>query len=86
MKENVKWIIIDGPPGIGCPVNASLSGVDFVVIVNIDKSVSYRGIKNDIDLGKDVAKFYGGGGHPKASGSPVGDDIRSQLLDLIFSR
>ncbi|MFO7524683.1 MAG: 4Fe-4S binding protein, partial [Ignavibacteriaceae bacterium] len=32
-KENVKWIIIDGPPGIGCPVNASLSGVDFVVIV-----------------------------------------------------
>lgn len=33
MKENVKWIIIDGPPGIGCPVNASLSAVDFVVIV-----------------------------------------------------
>ena len=32
-KENVKWIIVDGPPGIGCPVNASLSGVDFVVIV-----------------------------------------------------
>jgi MinD superfamily P-loop ATPase len=23
-KEKVKWIIIDGPPGIGCPVNASL--------------------------------------------------------------
>jgi MinD superfamily P-loop ATPase len=30
---NIKWIIVDGPPGIGCPVNASLSGVDFVVIV-----------------------------------------------------
>jgi oligoribonuclease NrnB/cAMP/cGMP phosphodiesterase (DHH superfamily) len=60
--------------------------IDFVVIVNIDKSVSYRGIKNDIDLGKDVAKFYGGGGHPKASGSPINDEIRSRLLDLIFSR
>lgn len=39
-KEAVKdvtgkteWIIIDGPPGIGCPVNASLSGSDFVVII-----------------------------------------------------
>jgi MinD superfamily P-loop ATPase len=26
-------IIIDGPPGIGCPVIASISGVDFVLIV-----------------------------------------------------
>jgi MinD superfamily P-loop ATPase len=26
-------IIIDGPPGIGCPVIASLSGVDLVLIV-----------------------------------------------------
>lgn len=25
IKEKVKWIIVDGPPGIGCPVNASLS-------------------------------------------------------------
>ena len=26
-------ILIDGPPGIGCPVIASLSGVDFVLLV-----------------------------------------------------
>mgnify|MGYP000899857579 CR=1 FL=1 len=26
-------VIIDGPPGIGCPVIASLSGVDLAVIV-----------------------------------------------------
>lgn len=32
-EKNVKWIIIDGPPGIGCPVNASLVKVDLVVIV-----------------------------------------------------
>jgi MinD superfamily P-loop ATPase len=28
-----KWMFVDGPPGIGCPVNASLSGADFILIV-----------------------------------------------------
>ncbi|MBN2365343.1 MAG: (4Fe-4S)-binding protein [Calditrichaeota bacterium] len=27
------WLIVDGPPGIGCPVNASLTGTDLAVIV-----------------------------------------------------
>ncbi len=32
-EGNFDWIIIDGPPGIGCPVIASLSGVDCAVVV-----------------------------------------------------
>jgi len=32
-KQNLNYVIIDGPPGIGCPVIASLSGVDCVLIV-----------------------------------------------------
>jgi len=32
-KENSDLIIIDGPPGIGCPVIASISGVDAGLIV-----------------------------------------------------
>ncbi len=32
-KKNKKVIIIDGAPGIGCPVIASLNGVDFALIV-----------------------------------------------------
>ncbi|MDB4303771.1 P-loop NTPase [Desulfosarcina sp.] len=32
-KVNAEWIIIDGSPGIGCPVIASLSGVDLAVVV-----------------------------------------------------
>lgn len=32
-KEAHEWIIIDGPPGIGCPVIASLAGVDIVLLV-----------------------------------------------------
>lgn len=32
-KENLELIINDGPPGIGCPVIASLSGVDLGLVV-----------------------------------------------------
>lgn len=31
--ENTKWMLVDGPPGIGCPVNASLAGADYIVLV-----------------------------------------------------
>ncbi|MEW6556805.1 MAG: ATP-binding protein [Elusimicrobiota bacterium] len=32
-KENRDLIIIDGPPGIGCPVISSITGADYVLIV-----------------------------------------------------
>jgi MinD superfamily P-loop ATPase len=32
-KENLKLILIDGPPGIGCPVIASVSGVNVGLVV-----------------------------------------------------
>jgi MinD superfamily P-loop ATPase len=32
-KEKRDYIIIDGPPGIGCPVISSISGVDLVLAV-----------------------------------------------------
>ena len=32
-ENNCDWVIIDGAPGIGCPVIASLSGIDFAVVV-----------------------------------------------------
>lgn len=32
-KNNCDWVIIDGAPGIGCPVIASLSGVDLSLVV-----------------------------------------------------
>ncbi len=50
VKENVKWIIIDGPPGIGCPVNASLSGLDFVVIVTEPTQSGLHDLKRLINL------------------------------------
>ena len=32
-KQGCEMIIVDGPPGIGCPVIASLTGADMVLVV-----------------------------------------------------
>ncbi|MDY6915813.1 MAG: ATP-binding protein [Candidatus Cloacimonadota bacterium] len=32
-KRKIPYLLVDGPPGIGCPVISSLSGADFVVFV-----------------------------------------------------
>jgi MinD superfamily P-loop ATPase len=32
-RDGLQYIVIDGPPGIGCPVISSIAGVDLVVIV-----------------------------------------------------
>jgi len=58
--------------------------LDFIAIINPSHSVSYRTIKNNIDLGI-IAGIYGGGGHPKASGSPIDDNMRNKIMDLIFA-
>lgn len=33
LPADTEWIIVDGPPGIGCPVNSSLSSADYVIII-----------------------------------------------------
>ncbi len=32
-RQKSDWVIIDGPPGIGCPVIAALSGIDHALVV-----------------------------------------------------
>ncbi len=51
---NTELVIIDGSPGIGCPVIASLSGVDMVLIV-AEPSIS--GISDMERIIKTAAKF-----------------------------
>lgn len=58
--------------------------IDFVAIINIDGSVSYRTIKDNIDLGKDIASLFGGGGHPKAAGSPISEETKSMIIQRIL--
>ena len=52
--------------------------LDFIVMIDMgEKSVSYRSVKDNIDLGKDVAAKFGGGGHPKAAGHFFG--VRNKI-------
>lgn len=56
VEENQRsdLLIIDGPPGIGCPVIASISGVDMVLLVT-EPSIS--GI-NDLERVVDTCKSF----------------------------
>ena len=54
-KQNADWIIIDGAPGIGCPVIASLSGIDCAVVVT---EPTLSGL-HDASRVIEVAKHFG---------------------------
>lgn len=49
-KENCDFVIIDGPPGIGCPVIAALTGTDFALIVTEPTVSGKHDLKRIIDL------------------------------------
>ena len=55
LKKGVDYVIIDGPPGIGCPVIASISGVDLALIV-IEPTLSGM---HDAQRAINVAKHFG---------------------------
>ena len=58
--------------------------LDFAVLINMSTlTVSYRTVKDDLDLSV-IAKGYGGGGHPKASGSRFDASIVNDMLNNIF--
>jgi len=53
-RQNRNYIIIDGPPGIGCPVISSLSGVSLALIVT---EPTLSGI-HDLDRVVDVCRHF----------------------------
>lgn len=58
---------------------------DFIAMIDIGAGkVSYRTVKTNIDLGKDVAAAFGGGGHPQAAGSEFESSFvaESVFMDL----
>lgn len=63
-----------------CEMNPDLAYVAMIDISN--GRVSYRSIRDNINLGTEIAHNYGGGGHPKAAGSTF-DSTRA--MDTITS-
>jgi MinD superfamily P-loop ATPase len=51
-EEGVETILVDGPPGIGCPVISSLSGCTFAVIVTEPTESGLSDAKRILDLAK----------------------------------
>lgn len=45
---------------------------------------SFRTTKEDFDTGKEIAVPIGGGGHPKASGAPIPEDIVFNIVNMAF--
>lgn len=56
--------------------------LDYVAIIDIcSGKVSYRTIRDDLDVGGTIAHSNGGGGHPKAAGSTFdGWDVRDLVI------
>lgn len=67
-----------------CELNPDLA---YIAMIDISSgAVSYRTIRDDIDVGGEIAHAYGGGGHPKAAGSTFDKDrIQRTVHGLIFS-
>ena len=57
--------------------------IDFVAIINFNRHISFRGIK-DIDISTFAEKF-GGGGHPKACAMPLPNNIKEKIIEEIFN-
>lgn len=58
--------------------------IDLVIIIDISRNaVSYRAVKKEINVGK-FAKYFGGGGHPKAAGSQIDKDTGLKIAKMIF--
>jgi nanoRNase/pAp phosphatase (c-di-AMP/oligoRNAs hydrolase) len=60
--------------------------LDYIAMVDISYGgVSYRTVKDDIDLGGEIAHSFGGGGHRKAAGSNFDSNaVKDAVLHYIF--
>ena len=56
---------------------------NLIIIINFNRHISFRGIK-DIDISV-FAEKYGGGGHPKACAMPLPNDIKEKIIEEIFN-
>ncbi|MEN8191367.1 MAG: ATP-binding protein [Bacteroidota bacterium] len=50
INKNIDFIVVDGSPGIGCPVVSSLAGADFVVLVTEPSVSGFHDLKRVYEL------------------------------------
>lgn len=93
LKNVKKAIINDIPVGIvfaeqnrsmlGHKMAETMPDIDIAIVINVDRGVSYRANKEEIDTNL-IAIPCGGGGHKHASGSPIPIDLQQKITEYIF--
>ena len=56
--------------------------VDFIMIINMNRSISFRSIRDDINLG-DFASCLDGFGHFKAAGASLPEGLKENIIEYI---
>ena len=56
--------------------------VDFIMIINMNRALSFRGIKDDVDV-TIFAKYLNGYGHKKAAGAPLPEGLKESIIEYI---
>ena len=59
--------------------------VDFIMIINMNRSISFRGIRDDINLGE-FASCLNGFGHFKAAGAKLPDGIKENTIEYVLKK
>jgi MinD superfamily P-loop ATPase len=49
-RESIDLVLVDGPPGIGCPVHAALTGVDLALLVTEPSVSGEHDLERALDL------------------------------------
>ena len=61
----------------------TIEDIDIAIIINVDRSVSYRADKEEVDT-TILSIPCGGGGHKHASGSPLPNDLQEKIIEYIY--
>lgn len=60
--------------------------IDFIAIIDIGSAqISYRTVKNNIDVSS-IAEIFGGGGHNKAAGNPIEGNLIVDFVNTVFKQ
>lgn len=68
---------------LGHMITSTMSDIDIAIVINVDRSISYRADKEEVDTNI-LAIPCGGGGHKHASGSPLPENLQEKIVEYIY--
>lgn len=60
--------------------------IDLVMMILLTRgTISYRNIKDDVDV-SEIAVMFGGKGHKEASSSPITSEVKEEIINILVKR